>query len=352
MKRILAGMVVVAITSLSLTALAIESTWESYKDQFHSVSYSGSDGTIPWEPKWMEIGESSGPESGSIYVAPNPYCAGYQCLTFAEDGEIVGTLGVKRFADLADFEDADLCYDLKADLVEDVENPSDGELLIQVTGDGETWKTIDSFSFENLDGNPIHRSKGVGNWLTAGFGVRFVVTGVLSGRVFVDNVEIKGTVNPEPTTTTTTGPTSTTTTEPQATTTATTVPEATTTSASETTTSLDSTPTTTAERTTTTVVAVISGDQPPDSGLRATASGVQANYSTNLYGSMRMAKPEVMSVGLSADYRLGAEVIESTWMWMLALGAVIATAAVSGLDRRRKTGSLAQTGFDDYPDSD
>ena len=33
MKRILAGMVVVAITSLSLTALAIESTWESYKDQ-------------------------------------------------------------------------------------------------------------------------------------------------------------------------------------------------------------------------------------------------------------------------------------------------------------------------------
>ena len=56
-----------------------------------------------------------------------------------------------------------------------------------------------------------------------------------------------------------------------------------------------------------------------------------------------MAKPEVMSVGLSADYRLGAEVIESTWMWMLALGAVIATAAVSGLDRRRKTRSLAQT---------
>lgn len=81
-------------------------------------------------------------------------------------------------------------------------------------------------------------------------------------------------VNPEPTTTTTTGPTSTTTTEPQATTTATAVPEATTTSVSETTTSLDSMTTTTAERTTTTVVAAISGDQPPDSGLRATASGV------------------------------------------------------------------------------
>ena len=339
MKSTVSTVVAVAIVSLSLTAPAIAGIYESYKDQFNSVSYSGSDGTIPWEPKWIEIGESSGPETGSIYVAPNPYCAGYQCLTFSEDGEIVGMLGVKRFADLGDFGDADLCYDLKADLVEDVENPSEGELLIQVTGDGETWKTIDSFPFDNLDGNPIHRSKGVGNWLTAGFGVRFVVVGVLNGRVFIDNVEIKGSLAPEPTTTTSTAPTPTTTTTSLSTTT-TTDPEPTTTTTSQSTTTTTPAGTTTTsmrETTTTTrtVGNVIPTDEPPQSGLRATASGIQANYSRDLFGSVGPVTPEVMSVGLSADYRIAYEVIESSWIWMLALGMVIATAVVSGLDRRR-----------------
>ena len=352
MKSTVVTVVAAAIVSLSLIAPAVaETTYESYKDQFNSVSYSGSEGTIPWVPEWIEIGEFSGPETGSVYVAPNPYCADYQCLTFAEDGEIVGTLGVKRSANLADFGDADLCYDLKADLVEDVENPSDGDLLIQVRGDGGTWKTIDSFSFANLDGNPTHRSKGVGNWLTAGFEFRFVVVGVLNGRVFIDNVEIKGSLAPEPTITTTTEPTPTTTIDEVTTTTdskpttTTTSHSTTTTIDSTTTTRLSTTTTTTAETTTTSIRGttttstagnVIPTDEPPQSGLRATASGIQANYSRDLFGSVEPARPEVMSIGLSADYRTAYEVIESTWIWMLALGMVIATAVVCGLDRRRK----------------
>lgn len=56
-----------------------------------------------------------------------------------------------------------------------------------------------------------------------------------------------------------------------------------------------------------------------------------------MFGDVAGERPEVLGVELEANYAMAVEVIESSWVWILALALLIATAIVSGLDRRRST---------------
>ncbi|MCZ6631250.1 MAG: hypothetical protein O7D28_07870, partial [Actinobacteria bacterium] len=241
---------------------------------------------------------------------------------------------------------------------EEFKDAADAELLIQVSTDGSMWQTIDSFGLKKTDLSPIHKTEEINEWISEGFAVRFVVAGTFGAEVFIDNVEIKGTFASEPTTTTTEATTTTTTlTTTEATTTTkvttTTTTEATTatttgattttttpttTEATTTTTTRQSTITTepTATTTTTEIGVVAPTDIPPSgSGIRETASGVQADYSSGMFGSMEMGQLEVLEMELSADYKMAVEVIESSWVWMVGLLVVIAGAIVTGIDRRK-----------------
>lgn len=308
MRRLLATLAVFALMTSATAALgAVEADparLASYLDLFGSVSYSGSDGSISWESPWKEMGEGDGPSNGAVHVDVDPFCANMRCLQIFGQGETYSRTGLVRSADLSVFEDVDLSYDVKRlfdeNLEDTLEETEDAELLIQVSTDGSEWKTIDDFGLETTDPNPIHRVHGVNNWISKGFAVRFVVTGTLVGEVFIDNVEIQGTLVPQPTTTTTT--------------------------------------TTTAPTTTSTTVAAVvlpPPAPPPESGIRETASGVQADFSSDLFGSMETGYPEVLEVELNADYKMAVEVIESSWVWMIGLLIVIAAAIVGGLDRRK-----------------
>jgi hypothetical protein len=336
MRRVVAGLSVVTLMILATSAVAsVELKSGSYKDDFPGITYSGSSGAIPWENSpWREIGESNGPGEGAVHVDEDPYCADYKCLHILGQGETYSLIGVVRSADLSRFEEVDLCYDVKRLFDEDLKGSADAELLVQVSADGSKWTTIDNFGLETTDSSPIHRSKGVSDWISEEFAVRFVVTGTLGAEVFVDNVEIKGALSPAPTTTTTTERTTTTTIKAKTTTTK---HEDTTPTRPTTTTTRRSSTTTTTPSTTTTVVAfVVPPSVPPmGSGIRETEAGVQVNFSSGLFGSMEMGQPEVLDVGLNADYSMAVELIETTWVWMIGLLVLIAGAIATGLDRRR-----------------
>ena len=341
MRRAAAGLSVVALMILATSALAsVTIAWGSYKDVFPGITYSGSAGSIPWEySPWNEIGENDGPGEGAVHVDLDPYCANYKCLQIFGQGEHYSLVGVVRSADLGGFEEADLCYDVKRLFDESFIGSASAELFVQVTADGSTWTTVDTFGLETTDSSPIHKSTGISDWISEGFAVRFVVTGTLGAEVFIDNVEIKGLMTPQPVTTTTTegttttteGTTTTTTKHEETTTTTTIRPSTTTTERSLTTT------TTTRPSTTTTVFAVATPPvvPPAGSGIRETNSGVQANFASGLFGSMEMGQPEVLGVELTADYEMAVELIETTWVWMIGLLVIIAAAIATGLDRRR-----------------
>jgi hypothetical protein len=337
--------VIATLMAVSSVALAGTEQYESYKDLFPDITYSGSAGSVHWEKPWFEVGENDGPGAGMVRVYTGG-CYDHKCLIIEGRGD-VGTLGAQRYADLSFFEDADLCFDVVAQL-EGEEDLSEGELWVQVTSDGETWKTVDSFNLQHLDGNARHRQKGLNNYLTDGFGVRFIVTGTLVGEVYVDNVEIKGQFGGASATTSTKTTSTTSTTEPnQTTSTITTTggPETTTTGATAIATA-DTTSTTFAQTTTTSVAALVPVDplEPPsNTGLRLTDFGVQAGYSPDWFGAMDMGTSDVLSVGLEANYSTAVEVFSTTWIWMVALLLIIAVAIVTGLDRRRPDKGSAAT---------
>jgi hypothetical protein len=351
MRRLIAGLSVVALMVVATSAMAsVELESGSYKDVFPGTTYSGSAGSIPWENSpWKEIGDDGLPGEGAVHVDEDPYCPDYKCLHIFGQGETYSLVGVVRFADLSRFDEVDLCYDVKRFFDEGLKGSADAKLLVQVATDGSNWTTIDSFGLETTDSSPIHRSKGISNWIAERFAIRFVVTGTLGSEVFIDNVEIKGKFSPEPTTitTTTTKPTTTkpTTTKP----TTTTTPQTTTTTTrhdeSTTTTTGRSTTTTPSPTTTTTVIKfVVPPAVPPTgSGIRETDSGVQADFSSGLFGSMEMGQPEVLDVELTADYSMAVELIETTWVWMIGLLVIIAGAIATGLDRRRTLETPAAT---------
>ena len=158
----------------------------------------------------------------------------------------------------------------------------------------------------------------------------------------------------KPPVTTTTAPTTTTTVTTPATTTTVTTPATTTTVTTPATTTTVTTPATTTTATTpatttTTSIAIVGPPAvpPSGSGIRETATGVQADYSSELFGSMEMGEPEVLGTSFNADYKIAAEVIESSWVWMIGLLVVIAGAIVTGLDRRKTLDTPLDSKADD-----
>jgi hypothetical protein len=323
------------------TLPAIASSEGNYRDDFKNPSYAGNDGSLDWPGPWSEIGEADGPDSGAVHVMSDSRCSGNKCLHIHSAGAILAEVGAMRFADTSVFSEAELCYELNSVILGMVEL-GDTNLYVEVTKNGgSTWSTVDTLSVMELFDARKTRTISLEGYLSEGFGLRFVVNGLLDGEVFVDNVEIWGVLEGETTTTTstttTTAPT-TTTTKPSVTTTA---PERPTTTArpQDETTVGDPTPTTTVARTSDDEgepLPVVGDAGPPSgqSGLHYSKMGVQADYGDGMLGSDMTGGPQVL--GLTVEYAMAVEAIAANWVWPVVLVLLISMLLVIGLDRRRR----------------
>ncbi|MGI9609051.1 MAG: hypothetical protein ACR2NL_02030 [Acidimicrobiia bacterium] len=333
MRKVLGTATVVAmVMSLASVALAGSGTFGEYRDEFKDGTFSGSVGSLDWsDDPWLEIGESDGYGAGAVHVDSEGDCVGSNCLhIFSEDGGLNG-VGAQRHADTSVFYSFEICYEVRYE----GSSETGADLLIEKSVDGgNQWYELTRFDLsEPFTSHPTHSFGQYDSMI-----VRFTVRGDMIGEVFIDDVEFKGefkegggessTTSTTKATTTTTRPT-TTSTEARATTT-TTVPA-------------EITTTTTAETTTTTVasIVVVGGDDPPGedpirpfgSGIREPDRGIQASFDASLFGE---TGPLVLATDHQADFRLVAELIESTWVWLVVLALVLAWAIVSGLERRNQ----------------
>jgi len=384
-RRLTAALAAIALMGLTVTASAHET--EHYKDKFTSISWHGSDGTLPWPGPWTEIGDDGDEKKGNVRVVSSGNCSG-TCMRMSALTTLLGSIGAVRSADTSLLEGTTLSFDVRS-----TSSLLGSTLNVQVNGGG-GWVGVAQYQLAS--GINEHASIDVSAFSSGNFRVRFLFSGLLlSSEVFIDTVEILGTYI-EPTTTTTT-----TTTVPQTTTT--TAPTTTTTQASTTTTSrpdgttstttpgssspgststtqpgtgmattttqpddADGSTTSTAPEssTSTTIIAVGPGgpgqgggpdggsdggdpdDQgtggedsaepfaPGGSGIRAAARGLQANFQGDLYGEVRSVSA-LNGIDFQADFNMAVEVIEASWAWIVLLGLVIAYSIISGLDRRR-----------------
>lgn len=369
MRRVAAVALVGGLMALSLGASATGT--EHIKDKFDSISWGGSNGSLPWAGNWSEINDDGDEKKGNVRVVSSGNCPSNICMRLS--GLLSGH-GARRGADTSQLEDLQLRYDVKN--VVTLLPLGVTELAVQIKNGG-SWQTVathnlgsnfsNGFTYEDIPGS-------------ANFEVRFVITGLaMTSEVYVDNVEISGQsieATTTTTTTTTTSTTSTTTTTHPTTTTTTTVPTTTTaprsttsstaadpggggagsttsTTSSSTTTTNPPSPTTTVREgpvggvtgsssttTTSTVVGAravpigaVSGTTPDGSGIRAAARGLQADFSGDLYGEIRTVA-SLNGVDFRADYNMAVEVIQASWGWIVLLALLLAYLILSGLDRR------------------
>ncbi len=368
MRRLLTLLTVVALMSLPIVGSATTGN-DNYLDRFQDGDvWTGSDGSILWPSPWKEIGDDGDSKKGSVQVVSSDYCVEGKCMLI--DASVLPNVGARRMADLSFFREGELCFDLNV-VAGGLEVGSN--LLVQVTTDGSNWTPLATYQLsESFDDHEVFD---LSEYLSVGFGVRFKVTGLLTGsQVYIDNVEISGpTSEPTTTTTTVTEPTSTsstttitvpttTTTHPRSATTSTTAPAAATTTAPATTTTTvsvraGSDVTTTSTTTTTTVaadqdgsdqrdegavVAIASGGPPAASGLRAAARGLQANFDGKIFGKVKSTSPDLTETDFHVSFAMATEVIQSSWAWMILLGLTIAWAIVTGVERRKFESAISR----------
>jgi hypothetical protein len=350
-----------------------------YKDKFTTIGWGGSDGSLAWSGPWSEIGDDGDEKKGNVRVVSSGNCASGNCIRISALTTLLGQIGATRTADTSDLSETTLRFDLMA-----TASLFGSELEVQVNGGG-GWVTVADYQLGSA--LTVSPNLDVSGFSSENFSVRFMFSGVLlSSQVFVDNVEVRGTIIDEPTTTTTTVPQTTTTTvatttstHPPSTTTTTrpgststttnpgttgsttstsiaTTTSATSTSSTTSTTAVGSdaprggtdstvseTPgSTTSTSSTTIVVETVGG---PGSGgddattldrggIRAAARGLQANFQGDLFGEVRTVA-SLSGVDFQADYNMAVEVIRASWAWMVLLGLLVAYSIISGLDRRR-----------------
>ena len=326
MRRLFGIVLVFALMTPMLAASAVETGGE-YKDTFSSGGYGGNDGSLSWSGKWYDS-EDQSPTSGIIHVGGDGECEGNQCLHIdSEDRIELSDLYIKRMADLSVFQTSELCFEMNI-----IEPLAAAVLLVEVSPNGgNEWHQLAAYPLLSSQGYH-HPILDLSDFQGEQSYIRFRMTGLFGGQVYIDNVEIKGEFASS--TTTTTKPT-TTTTKP----TTTTSKATTTTSQAETTTST-TTPTTTTtvpSTTTSTVVAVPVPPFPPaDSGIfDPDGPGIVADYASGMMGDMEMGEIEVLGASLEANFSMAVEAFEAAKVWIAILALMIAAAIVSGMDSRR-----------------
>lgn len=336
--RILSRLLAVLAAMLMLATTALAGDYESYRDEFNTVSYNGSDGSLDWSSSgWTELGDDGDKTTGAVHVDPGGNCVGSNCLHIHSDGGELAGVGAQRQADTSVFSWFELCYEVRYD---QYGAGTDAVLVVAKSVDGgDTWHTLKTHELhEDLQ---VHKTIAIGGPYESTI-IRFTVTGYVAGEVFIDDVELKGTLAGS--TTTTTSPSTTTTVK--ATTTTTKATTTTTKAATTTTSTTAPTTTTTVPETTSTTEAVVvpPAQDPPSglngppagSGIRETAKGLQIAFENDLFGDVGVLSPNFASVDHDANFRIVAEVIEAGWVWIVILVCLIAWATVAGLEQRRR----------------
>ncbi len=197
MSRLTAGSVLVAMAVVALTLPVLASGY-SYADDFSSGGYHGSTGSETWTAPWTEIGESDGPNAGSVTVSDSDLCTLDPCLLV--QGLVgVNNVGIARKIELAAGDSADLRYDIDFPggvLVE-------GSALVQASADGGSWKTLATHSPGTAGTFRVSLPNA-----SSTIDIRFVTSGLsLLGSMAIDSVVIN-VARPATTTTTSTTTTS------------------------------------------------------------------------------------------------------------------------------------------------
>ncbi len=376
MRRMWVVVCAVAVWMLAMgfltqsTRAEAESASFQYLDRFESGTFNGDNGTDSYNGPWWEALDWGGHNNGFVTVESGGNCPTDRCAQIAgEPFPFLGT-GLYRWADTEGASQVKIRFRYALDV-----NASTNGYVNVAAFDGATWHSVGTIRLVDHaddEDDDIHtKSITVSQHAHRDFMVGFFAHGDWDAVFSLDNVEVFGAWDQGSTTTTTTTlPVTTTTLPPIITTTTTTAPTTTTTTTTTTappvsttttaaprsTTTTTLVPGTTTAVPTTTVAALPPTTVPPPTTVAVAAPQVPieddrrynsklALISANVGGeimSLPAPEEEVVAPGpvtqIMASLTTTAITVRSHLLSAMALGLLIAIAAIWGLGKRESAG--------------
>ncbi|MEZ5595581.1 MAG: hypothetical protein R3E84_04185 [Pseudomonadales bacterium] len=154
---------------------------QNYRDnEFATVTFAGTSGSLPWPDAWTEIGENDGVSSGEIRVLTSPRAIRVQR----------NNSGIQRRVDLSQFTSATLTFEY-ARYGMDV-----GDYITVDVGDGTTWTELGRIEGPGDDSTSsmLSMSYDLGAYLQEDRYIRFKAypSRGSSEGAYIDNVDITG----------------------------------------------------------------------------------------------------------------------------------------------------------------
>jgi serine protease AprX len=156
----------------------------TYRDEFSSLAYNGSNGTQNWKDGWTEIGESDGTGSGNVRVVASSHCAADNCLRIG-CGSIVGD-GASRKVDLSGATLATLSFGSKVEGGYGL-----GTVGLQVSANGgSSWTTLKIYGLSST-GGLVQETFDITAYIASNTMIRLYGAGIASGYLYIDNAQIE-----------------------------------------------------------------------------------------------------------------------------------------------------------------
>ncbi len=182
-RRVLALATVISSLLASLPAVAVASL--TYRDDFSSESYSGSDGNTSWLSPWVESGESDGPDSGALQVNDNQRCHTDDCLIIGREGGSYAS--IYRSYGSAGAASVSFTFDYQRHR----HGSGAGSVELAASQNGTTWTVIATFSLQVDDGSQQTGSYDLTPFAGSNSRIRFsLVGGSDNSHMNIDNVDI------------------------------------------------------------------------------------------------------------------------------------------------------------------
>jgi subtilisin family serine protease len=157
---------------------------QTVRDEFDAGSYAGNNGSVNWAGDWVEFGESDGPASGRIRVAPKPNCNDGNCMQMG-GYYALNNKGVQRAVNLEGATSAEVSFTYKR------RSYDGGGIFFQVSPDGQQWVTLEEYSFNHVDPSQLAANFDISPYATAGTQIRFIFgPGEIEGYMYIDDVTI------------------------------------------------------------------------------------------------------------------------------------------------------------------
>ena len=163
----------------------------TYRDEFNSASYTGSDGTLIWSSDWIEVNEADGPTRNDEVVQVDPLTSipmpTLQLRVRDSDG---GGEGVMREMDLSGASSASLSLYYRRYSLTDAND----YVAVEISSNGLTgpWTELTRFDGAGTDSSYLTYSTDISNYIAANTAIRLISSANLGSfeEVWFDNIDI------------------------------------------------------------------------------------------------------------------------------------------------------------------